>query len=534
MGKRRGNKGGDSARGPLHDRLRKDELRDGRDASKARGSKSRGKGRHPSGSAPAVRAVASDPLPGDARSRVAIVGGGAAGLAASIAAGDELRAHGRMGEASVVVFEADDRVGRSILATGNGRCNFSNALIDAERYRNSGFVGEVFSALSEDDAKRLSKRGIACDFHEDPVLRLFGDAGLEWREEGDGRLYPATGKASTVVDVLRCAAAILGVREACGRRVEAIEPPREKGGLFHLRFSDGSIEHASAVVLTVGGRHALAKAPQNHAVGGARPAAASLLPEHYGFEPPRLTLGPLAVREAAPRQLDNIRVRARVRLVGGGSPGVIKAEECGEVLFRSYGVSGICIFDLSRFAEPGDILLMDLMPQRGDADLEALLRARRARLASPGGLFGGGRPLTCESFLRGLLLPQVGRAVLEQAGLDPSASMREGDLSVLARTLSGFSLTVEGIGDSRQCQVLRGGLVVGDFEPHAMESRMDPGMFAAGEALDVDAPCGGYNLHWAWASGMLAGASAARHVLKRLSSGGSLDVEGHAAGGSHA
>lgn len=129
--------------------------------------------------------------------RLAIIGGGAAGLAAAVTAACELRMLGVPGD--VAVYEADERVGRSILATGNGRCNFSNARIDAGAYRNAAFVGSALGALTAGS---------------DPVHAFFADLGLVWREEGEGRLYPLANKATSVLDVLRAAAADFGVREA--------------------------------------------------------------------------------------------------------------------------------------------------------------------------------------------------------------------------------------------------------------------------------------------------------------------------------
>lgn len=483
-----------------------------------------------SGAEPAPRRLTGDP-----HARIAVIGGGAAGLAAAIAAGRELarlRPAGdggyASGDAGIVVFEADERVGRSILATGNGRCNLSNVRIDARLYRNAAFVDAALSSLEERGSRRFRAHGIACGSSKDPVLRFFEGAGLELREEGEGRLYPATGKASTVLDVLRVAAARQGAVEACCRRAVRVEPPRKKGGLFHLHFSDGAVEHAAAVIVALGGKHALAGEPSSKGfcfqgdearsageTGGVlRQGAASLLPVRYGCEPLRPVLGPLAVSESDPRALDNIRVRARVRLADGAPFGGEKACESGEVLFRSYGVSGICVFNLSRFAEAGDGLCIDFLPQAGEHGHRRYLLERWERMASqPEFARHGGAPLTNSAFLNGLLLPQVARAVLKRAGLAPDAPLEKEGVTALASALQGFALTVEGIGDARQCQVMRGGLDVAQFDPQTMESRLDAGLFAAGEALDVDAPCGGYNLHWAWASGMLAGMSAARCVV---------------------
>ena len=405
--------------------------------------------------------------------KLAIIGGGAAGLAAAVSA-----ARGAAGGVDVSVYEADERVGRSILATGNGRCNFSNARVDAEVYRNAEFVAAAFDALAGNSAES-----------GDPVHAFFAELGLMWREEGEGRLYPLANKASSVLDVLRSAAADFGAVEACDRRAVRLDVPERPGGRFHIRFADGAVEHADAVVLATGGRTARELLPAGIAVSGTRPV-----------------LGPLRTATDAVKHLNNIRVRGAVSLAGPG--GQVKAREVGEVLFRDYGVSGIAVFNLSRFAEAGDLLLVDLLPQVSEDGCAGFLHARRKRFAADG------RPLSREAFLRGMLLPAVARAVLREAGLAPEAPLAKRDVAPLAEALKAFPLSVEGIGDERQCQVRRGGADVAAFDPRTLEARAVPGLHVVGEALDVDAPCGGYNLHWAWASGILAGRSVARRLTE--------------------
>lgn len=437
--------------------------------------------------------------------KLAIIGGGAAGLAAAVAAGEALRTRGNTAPAvEVVLYEADDRVGRSVLATGNGRCNFSNACVEATHYRNATFVGEVLQVLQRQHAT-LAERGNAnADASvnvdagenanprtngEDPVHAFFANAGLEWREDDEGRLYPFTNKASTVLDVLRAACAAVGVREACGNAVDQVVPPQHEGERFHLRFADGAVEHAEAVIVACGGRR-----------------FEGLLPASYQTVAMQPVLGPLRTAGKLAKSLDNIRVRAALSLVG--PDGAIKACEQGELLFRSYGVSGIAVFNLSRFACSSDTLLIDLLPFVPASDCESYLFRRRKRLAAQGG------SLTGEAYVRGLLLPQVASVVLKQAKLRPEVMFGKSDVPALAAALKALPLKIEGIGEARQCQVTRGGLAVNNFDAATLESRWDKGLFVVGEALDVDAPCGGYNLHWAWASGLVAGRHAAARVRR--------------------
>ena len=492
--------------------------------------------------------------------RIAVVGGGASGLAAAVAVAMRLRQVESCGiPCEVVVYEADERVGRSILATGNGRCNFTNASFEQGDFRNAAFVESALAALEErrgllglggsgcasvaeeplaplvsgsadPDASggltesncfgsrsgvdgssvstfRLSGRGSVASF-SNPVCRFFASLGLVWREEAGGRCYPATNKASTVLDVLRAAAAAMDVREQCGCGVVAVEAPQaraEEGAptrrsRFTLRMADGAFERADAVILACGGRAGMG-------LGAGKHAAVELVPESYGFsaEAMRPVLGPLKTDTRAIKGLDGVRVRCSVELQRAGK---MVAREQGELLFRSYGVSGIAVFDLSRHAQPDDRLVVDLVPDVPARDVPAFALARYERMV------GCGLASTYGDFLRGLALPSVVRAVLAQARISAEAPCDEELLACALAAFKRFSLEVRGVGDARQCQVARGGLAVNAFCPETMEACALPGFFAAGEALDVDARCGGFNLHWAWSSGLLAGISAAERILE--------------------
>lgn len=420
----------------------------------------------------------------DSAETLAIIGGGAAGLTAAIAAVQRASDGGRALE--VVVFEKDDRVGRSILATGNGRCNFSNAHLDRSLYYNADFVSQVFDGL------------IATTDDPDPVHRFFRSLGLEWRQEADGRQYPAANKASVVLDVLRAAAAQGGVEEQCDCEIAAIDSPRGKGAPFTLRMKNGILKRADAVVVAVGGRAFFA-------------LDAPMVPRR----PTRPVLGPLALSPqdtATTRELDNIRVRVHLalqRVCGDGQePRRTIAENRGELLFRKYGVSGICVFDLSRMAEPGDYLVIDFLDKGGMAASETFLKERYALLVKR-----FGPELSFCDMLRGLLLPRVSDALLKCQDIHPRDSFEGEHIPLLTALLSAFVVRIEGVADGNSCQVRRGGFAVDAFDPRTLEAREAQRFFAAGEALDVDGPCGGYNLHWAWASGLVAGRSAADAAL---------------------
>ncbi len=423
---------------------------------------------------------------------IAIIGGGASGLMAAVEAARALSKSGRA--ANVVVYEADDeRVGRSILATGNGRCNISNDRIDVHAYRNDDFVSLAFLALEAAFYRERGKCTLAlCQL--DPALQRFEDMGLWVREEAEGRLYPMANKASSVLDALRLTAAALEVRIEVGKRAVRVDAPEEPAdrsasrGCFNIRFADKTVAHAQQVIVAVGGR-----------------AAAQIeLPSPLSCSKLRPVLGPLRLVDAdarVTRQLNNVRVRCGVHLLRGGKT---LATEEGEVLFRDYGVSGVAVFNLSRLAEAGDVLAIDFCPYASEADLRHTLFSRRKRMASLAGT------LTLQRFCEGMLLPTVARTFLKRAGLSPDKVLsKHDDIPALAHMLKATEFTVEGIADERQCQARRGGFPVSAFHHATCEAHEVPGLYVTGEALDVDGPCGGYNLEWAWVSGMLAGFAAA-------------------------
>lgn len=407
-------------------------------------------------------------------------------MTAAIAAGDHARELGIPIE--IVIYESDERVGRSILATGNGRCNLSNSRLALYEYHNADFVRAAYAHLDDPEYDEPARQ----------VMNFLESCGLEWREEPDGRRFPLANKASVVVDVLRGSAARLGVKEACGKAVRAVDAPRELGKRFTLRMEDGVFERCDAVVVACGGR-----------------ALASLDVAGLTKEPLSPILGPLRVVEGDipfVRELDNIRVRCSVALFRdeGDAYGCIGSNS-GELMFRKYGVSGICVFDLSRIAQPGDLLSINLLRISDPSRAEDYMLARRKDLANR-----FGERLTCADMLRGLVLPRLADSLLKRAGLKEEAVCDEKLTKRLATMLRDCSVIVAGIGDESICQVRRGGFSVEQFDPATMQAIGIPGMFVTGEALDVDGPCGGYNLHWAWGSGLLAGRAAVERLAMPL------------------
>lgn len=376
---------------------------------------------------------------------LAIIGGGPAGLAAAIAAA-------RAG-AHPVVLEARERMAETIRPTGDGRCNISNARVNARDYHNGDFVRRAF---------------VRC---RPPQVRAFLEScGIMLREEGEGRLYPLANKSTAVIEALLAAARRAGVVARYGHAVLFV---RRNGDFWTLSFDDASTLRADTVIVATGG--ALAE---------------PFLPSSVDTVPREPVLAPLACDERPIRGLDKIRVKCAI------SCGDTREE--GEVTFRTYGLSGICAFNMSRFAKPGDMLTIDFAPTVPVAESAVFLRERLATLGAT----------TWGEYTYGMMLPQVSHAVLRAAGLHENARPQRSDLTAFEQMWRTFPLQVRGIGDAKLAQVQRGGVDVSCIDPREMAVAGAPGLYVAGEAVDVDGPCGGYNLHWAWTSGLLAGEAA--------------------------
>jgi predicted Rossmann fold flavoprotein len=367
--------------------------------------------------------------------------------------------------ASVVIVEKGKRIGTKILATGNGRCNLSNLAISqsggADHYNHPEFVAP---ALTRYDCEALCS--------------LFGEWGLLTTPDEQGWVFPRTRSAHSVLDVLRNQIR----RRRIDVRVEsAIEDiAQADDGLFLATAGDTNFS-SRAVVLTC----------------GVVPLLESLKP--HRLVAPTPILGPLKTEQAPLKGLDGIRVRASVCLWDEDEP---VAGEIGEVLLRSYGISGIVAFNLSRFAKPGQGLTLDFFPDFTRPSLESLLLERRK-------LHSG---VSAAEFFDGLLHTRLAQAVLRSIGVDPSDPSETVAVDELAGVLKGYRLRVIGGPARERAQVTRGGFAIEDFDHKTMQSLVWPRLFAAGECLDVDGPCGGFNLHWAGASGLIAGQKAGESV----------------------
>lgn len=376
-----------------------------------------------------------------------VIGGGASGLVAAITAAEA--------GANVVVLERDLECGRKILATGNGRCNFANKALGLSHYRNEDFVAKVTGPHWLED-----------------VLGFFKASGLAWDTE-EGRLYPLSRQAASVRAVLLARARRAGVTLAPAREVTGLA--RKIGRTWDVTWS--GIEPREKCAPPAG---QIAAESVVVACGGSSAVTDSLGLPCVEKSP---VLCALACKPAGESldlaRIDGRRAHARARLLRDGN--VLWTED-GEVLFRPWGVSGICVFDLSRRATPGDVISLDLTSGMSAENV---------------------RTLTAAGCVEGVVDPLIAAAL----GGAPVAEKLE--------HVRDLRLTVTGLAETERAQVTRGGLDVTGFSPKSLGATGAPGLFACGEALDVDADCGGFNLAWAWRSGQVAGSSAALCAMNR-------------------
>lgn len=395
------------------------------------------------------------------RTDIAIIGGGASGLTAALTAA-------RAG-AAVVVLEKLPRVGKKILATGNGRCNLGHLSQDPAHFHGS-----------MDTQSTLDKFPGEAEF--------FRGLGLWVRPDEAGRLYPASGQAASVLDALRLCCGTLGVQEVCGVTVTKILP---QAGGFLVRSADGGTVHARRVILAAGG----AAGPQYGTSGDGCKLAQALGHPVSKLYP---ALGPVAVAPGRTRALKGLRVQAKVTALQDGKP---VAEQEGQVQFADGALSGICVFNLATYR--AEVLSLNLVPWCGDG---AALVAEIARQRSG---------VALEDMLTGILSKRVGQVLMKSCTDRPLTAMVSAlgpeELQTLANRLMDWQFPVLPGGSWEAAQVTAGGVTgVGP----TLESSRVPGLYFAGEVLDVHGDSGGFNLRWAWASGMAAGEQAARG-LKR-------------------
>ena len=392
-------------------------------------------------------------------------------MAAALAAAENPNVH-------VKLFERHSRVGRKLLATGNGRCNLSNI-----HAATMGYHGQeadfAMSALTE--------------FNPQKTLEWFRNLGLFTVIEDSGRVYPYSDQANSVVDVLRLALDKPNISVLTGFEVQKIT---KVGAQFKVEGADEQIL-CDKIIIACGG---LAGTKLGGSMSGYK------LLSKLGHKSTRLrpALVQLKTDWTGIASLKGVRCNCLVQIMRDHT---IFAESNGEVQFTEYGLSGPVIFEASRDACYGSgqwRAVFDFLPDYTDEQLIDELKRRRSA------------HMPMDELLTGVLHNRLGRVLTKFSGVRDrknTSELSDYEIIDICKAVKAFSISLTEPMGMDCAQVTAGGVLTADFDPDTMESRLVPGLYACGEVFDIDGDCGGYNLQWAWSSGRLAGMSAGKGML---------------------
>jgi len=410
---------------------------------------------------------------------LAIIGAGASGLTCAISAAMKAK------NLKIVLLENKDRVGKKLLATGNGKCNLSNTDTSIEKNYCSNdipLVKKVFDIHNSEDN-----------------IKFFNELGLICRVDGEGRVYPYSQHSSSVLDSLRNECDKLRIDTKCSVNITAVK--KEKGK-FRITTDDSLIICENLVVAT-GGMSYVSK--QN--ISGYD------ILKNFGHSVTELYPSLVALKTKSPiKSLKGIRFPATVTLYIDSKKVQI---ESGEVQFTEQGISGIAVMQLSQKISEGltqksnkkYTVSLDLMPDHTHENIVGIIENKiRNNAETP----------TLE-LLCGIFHKMLSRAVIMCAVKDlpeKSYSLNSKQIESIARRVKNFEFSIIGTMGFANAQVTGGGARLSQFNPQTMQSTVTKGLYAIGEVVDVVGACGGFNLNWAWSSGRIAGESIAERNNK--------------------
>lgn len=420
--------------------------------------------------------------------RVAVIGGGASGCMAAITAAQA--------GADVHIFEKNEKPGKKLYATGNGRCNLTNLHMDDSCYH-TRTADKNGSSLIHSAIERYSPAD---------QIRFFADLGVPVYDR-DGYVYPRTNQAQTVVRALEKRIAALGIRVHTGCPVRKIRRSQQgtkaDDAVFYVDCNDREARAFDTVILCTGGM----AGPQYGTTGDGYRLAASF---SHRIRTPLPALTALECKGQFLKRAAGVRCRAAVTLYTGNDKKQIReGREEGEVQMTDYGISGIPVMQISGMAarllesKQRVFVQIDFLPEFSDSafsdEIERRMREDRSQML--GDLFLG---LVHKKILD-LLLAEKGLQAEMKARRIDDAGIRQ-----ILQSMREYTLEVIQVKSFKQAQVTSGGILLEDTDAD-FQSRLQPGLFFAGEVLDVDGRCGGYNLQWAFTTGYIAGLAAAHY-----------------------
>ena len=395
--------------------------------------------------------------------QVAIIGAGASGLVAAIVAA-------RRG-VKVHVYEKNNKIGKKILATGNGRCNVTNQHIELSNYHGSkpSFVNPAINHFNASTCKAF-----------------FSELGVELVEGQRGRLYPRSLQSSSIVELLVYECRRLGVEFFLNHEVKSIT---KKGDGFSLHVEDTSL-HVKSVLVATGGLAMPTLGSCDSGYEFAKSFGHSIVPTHP-------SLVQLVCKEDL-KAISGVKVEGSIEVFEDGQN---KTHASGDILFTNYGISGSAILDVSRVVshslhyKRAISVKIDLLPEYSKEQLKNLLKKRQK--------YSNGKSVAL--WLDGFINSKLAKFIEKSLHVKSADELNNKELTKLVYALKNMTLHVNDTKGFKTAEVTAGGVSTGEINSGTMESKLQRGLFFSGEVVDIDADCGGYNLHWAWASGMSVG-----------------------------
>ena len=395
--------------------------------------------------------------------KIGIIGAGASGMAAAIAASENT-------DVQVILFERHARVGKKLLATGNGRCNLSNRNASIEKYHGDD---PIFAAT----ALQL--------FPVEETLEWFGNLGLFTVTEDSGKVYPYSDQANSVVDVLRLHLEKPNITLKLSFEAEKIQKTDDGFTIF----GNEDTVFCNRLIIACGG---LAGSKLGGSMSGYKLLA------KLGHKSTRLRPSLVQIKTdwGSIAALKGVRANCHVQILKDGK---LFRESTGELQLTEQGISGPVVFEISRDVCYGGgewTAKLDFLPDWTQEQLNNKLQQRRES------------NLPMDELLTGILHNRLGRVLTKTAGIKGKSLARElsnREAEAVCQAVKSLEIELTEPLGMDSAQVTAGGVLTEQFVANTMESRLIPGLYACGEVLDIDGDCGGYNLQWAWSSGRCAG-----------------------------
>lgn len=403
--------------------------------------------------------------------KIGIIGAGASGMFAAITAAKQ--------GAEVTLIEKKDRIGKKILATGNGKCNFTNKSMKQVDFKSQR--ANIFNDYIS-------------QFDENEVISFFQSNGMLTKEK-NGYYYPRSEQASTVLDLLRLQLKTYKVSVLTEKYPISIQKKKKQ---FEIILNSNEKLFFDRIILACGSFAGEKKQDNYNGYTYAKNFGHTIVP-----------VVPALVQVRAKgkdfKSIAGVRCDANIKLY---IDNCLSAEEFGELQLTDYGISGIPVFQLSRYVSYGiyEKKLMtaaiDFLPEYNIEEWHSFVETKWKNSS---------KNITVEEFFQGFLNKKLNMMFLKNAGIKaetPLNQLKYSKIQQAIETMKCWKIEIEGTNPFENAQVCAGGISMDEITLQ-MESKLIPGLFFTGELLDVDGRCGGYNLQWAWTSGYLAGKYAA-------------------------